>query len=52
MRKHDFTLKRKEEEEQDLPPEKLLEILRSIYTEESAIRMFNQLMGDVYKDED
>ena len=50
MQKHDFTLKRKEK--QDLSPEKLLEILRSIYTEESAIRMFNQLMGDGYKDED
>lgn len=50
MKKHDFTSWRKaRKEEQDLPPEKLLEILRSIYTEESAIRMFNQLMGD--KDE-
>ena len=42
QKKRDFTLKRKEE--QDLPAEKLLEILRAIYSEESAIRMFNELM--------
>lgn len=48
QKKRDFTLRRKED--QDLPPEKLMEILRAIYTEESAIRMFNQLMGEKNED--
>lgn len=48
QKKRDFTLRRKED--QDLPPEKLMEILRAIYSEESAIRMFNQLMGEKNED--
>lgn len=51
MQKHEFTSWRKaRKEEQDLPPEKLMEILRAIYSEESAIRMFNQLMGEKNED--